>query len=136
MANQRIADGRMPELVATISAIPSGAWNYAAATGGILNTTTAVTVAPATATVRNVLMSVQIMSEALGLATELAIRDGAGGAVLWRQKIGAGGLLSGLNVDFSAAPLSGTAGNLLEVVTLSATVTGAVYFNAQGFQAV
>ncbi len=30
-------------------------------------------------------------------------------------------------------PLVGTAATLLEVVTLTATITGAVYVNAQGF---
>ncbi len=61
------------------------AWSHAAASGGIVNSTTAVTlVAAAGAGVRNYLTDLQVNTEALGAATELAIRDGAGGAVLWR----------------------------------------------------
>lgn len=110
-------------------------WSYAAAASGIVNTTTAVTIkAAAGAGLRNYVTGLQIDAEALGTATELAIRDGAGGTVLWRMKIGASGLLAGRNIVF-ASPLKGTANTLLEVVTLSASGTGAVYVNAQGFTA-
>lgn len=109
-------------------------WSYAAAASGILNTTTAVTIKAAVTGQRNHLSGLQVMAEALGATTELAIRDGAGGTVLWRTKIGTGGLTAGINVTFET-PLVGTAGTLLEVVTLSASVTGAVYVNAQGYVA-
>ena len=108
-------------------------WSYAAANLGIVNTTTAVTIkAAAGAGLRNYISAIQVMAEALGTATELAIRDGAAGTVLWRQKIGTSGITGGLNVNF-ASPLRGTTNTLLEVVTLTASTTGAVYFNAQGF---
>jgi hypothetical protein len=112
---------------------PSGTdWSYAAAAAGIVNTTTAVTIKTAAgAGIRNRVSSIQIMAEALGAATELAIRDGAGGTVLWRTKIGTTGLTAGETIIF-ANPIFGTANTLLEVVTLTASVTGAVYFNAQG----
>jgi hypothetical protein len=98
-----------------------------------LNTTTAVTIkAAAGAGFRNYITDIQIMAEALGTATEIAIRDGAGGTVLWRQKIGTGGLAQGMAVNFQS-PLQGSVNTLLEVVTLTASGTGAVYFNAQGF---
>ena len=114
---------------------PGSRWNYAAAAAGILNTTTAVTFkAAAGAGLRNYVTSIDIMAEVLGAATELAIRDGAAGTVLWRTKIGTGGLTSGRSITFPA-PLKGTANTLLEVVTLTASVTGAVYFNATGFVA-
>lgn len=71
------------------------------------------------------------MSEALTTATELAIRDGAGGTVLWRIKIPTGGLPT---ADFQfVSPLRGTAATLLEVVTLTASGAGAVYVNVQGY---
>lgn len=117
------------------AAVPSGAWSYAAATAGILNTTTAVTVkAAAGAGVRNYVTGLQVSAEALGTATEVAIRDGAGGTVLWRTKIGTGGLVAGREIVFST-PLTGTANTLLEVVTLTASGTGAVYVNLQGYAA-
>lgn len=110
-------------------------WTYAAAASGIVNTTTAVTIKAAATAVqgvaqRNYLTSLQFMAEALGAATELAVR--AGGTVLWRWKIGTGGATGGVSITFNN-PLRSTAGTLLEVVTLTASVTGAVYFNAQGY---
>lgn len=116
-------------------AVPEISWSYAAAANGILNTTTAVTIkAAAAAGIRNYITSIQVFSEALTTATELAIRDGAAGTVLWRTKIPTGGLPTSQFVF--AVPLRGTAATLLEVVTLTASGTGAVYFNAQGFTAV
>lgn len=114
--------------------VPEATWSYAAAAGGILNTTTAVTIkAAAAAGLRNYLTNIQLMSEALTNATEVAVRDGAAGTVLWRTKIGVGGLVNS-EITFDV-PLRGTAATLLEVVTLTASSAGAVYFNAQGFVA-
>ena len=109
-------------------------WQYAAATAGILNTTTAVTIKAADASLRNYVTSLEIMSEALATATEVAIRDGAGGTVLWRIKIGTAGLTGGWDCTFPT-PIRGSAATLLEVVTLTASGTGAVYFNAHGYVA-
>ena len=113
-------------------------WNFASAAGGILsNTTTAVTVkaaasAVANVTQRNYITSFQIISTALGAATEFCIRDGAGGTVLYRHPVTTAGLTSGYCVTFDT-PLRSTAGTLLEVVTLQATVTGSFAFNCQGY---
>jgi hypothetical protein len=114
--------------------IPEGEWLYAAAASGIVNTTTAVTIKTAGgAGIRNYITSIQVMSETLTNATELAIRDGAAGTVIWRTKIPTGGLPSTLFTFPN--PLKGTANTLLEVVTLTASGAGAVYFNAQGYAA-
>lgn len=138
-----VATGQTADITTTVVgaqivkpySIPEADYSYAAAAGGILNTTTAVTFkAAAAAGIRNYITDIQITAEALGAATELAIRDGAAGTVLWRIKIGTGGLPNGLDIHF-ASPLKGTAATLLEVVTLTATTTGAVYFNAQGYSA-
>jgi len=115
--------------------IPPQGWQYAAASGGITNTTTAVTIkASAGAGLRNYVSSVQINTDALGTATELAIRDGAAGTVLWRQKLQTTTALPVTTITFTN-PLVGSVATLLEVVTLTATVTGAVFFNAQGYVA-
>lgn len=114
--------------------IPESDWLYSAAAGGILNTTTAVTIKTASgAGTRNYITSIQVMSEALTNATELAIRDGAGGTVIWRIKIGTSGLPFS-QFDF-ASPLRPSVNSLLEIVTLTASGAGAVYFNAQGYTA-
>lgn len=137
-----VASGRVVRPIATVDgrlvmrphSIPENEWVYAAASGGIANTTTAVTIkASAGANVRNYITSLQIQAEALTNATEVAIRDGAGGTVLWRIKVPTTGLPL-LNVDF-ADPLKATTNTLLEVVTLTASGTGAVYVNAQGYVA-
>lgn len=115
--------------------IPELDWLYAAATGGISNTTTAVTVkAAGAAGVRNYITNLQLQADALGSATEFCIRDGAAGTVLYRHKIGTAGIVNGINIDFTT-PLRGTAATLVEVVTLTASITGGVFPNLQGYQA-
>ena len=59
-------------------------WSYAGAAAGIANTTTAVTIKAAVAGKRNYVTDLQLSHATLGAATEIAIRDGAGGSVLWR----------------------------------------------------
>ena len=120
----RVATSVLPGLSSTF-------WNYAAASGGILNTTTAVTVkAAAGAPYRNYISSIEIEWETLGAATEFAIRDGAAGTVIYRTKLGTAAGRKTINFP---VPLRGTENTLLEVVTLTASVTGAVYANLQGF---
>jgi hypothetical protein len=112
-------------------ALSSTFWNYASATGGIVNSTTAVTVkAAAGASVRNYISSLQLDNDALGAVTEFAIRDGAAGPVLWRGKLQT--TAGSRTVKFDP-PLRGTANTLVEVVTLTATVTGGVFANLQGY---
>jgi len=116
-------------------ALTGSRWSYAAAASGITNTTTAVTIAAAAgASLRNYLTGLQIFSDTLGTATEIAIRDGAAGTVLWRGKIGTGGSFVGAEIKFTC-PLKGTANTLMEFVTLTASGTGSVYVNAQGYTA-
>lgn len=109
-------------------------WRYAAAASGISNTSTAVTIkAAAGAGIRNYITGIQLSATALGVATEIAIRDGAAGTVIWRANLTTAALAP-LDIEF-AVPLMGTANTLLEVVTLTPSGTGSVYFNAQGFAA-
>lgn len=111
-------------------------WSYAPAVAGISNTTTAVTVkAAAGANVRNYITAIQIAtSVALQTATVLAIRDGAAGTVLWRLPLTTTVNTGGFSFTFPT-PLRGSANTLLEVVTLTANGTGAIYFNCQGYTA-
>lgn len=117
--------------LAVQSALSAKFWSYAAATGGIVNSATAVTLkAAAGAGVRNYLKTLQLDHDVLGAATEIAVRDGAGGTVLWRGRLQTAAL-EGNSIVFDP-PLKGTANMLMEVVTLTA-VTGGVFVNAQGY---
>lgn len=108
-------------------------WQYAAPASGIVSTTTAVTfkAASGTAGIRNYITGIEIGAFGAGTATELAIRDGAAGTVIWRMQIPASGLTAPITVNFTT-PLRGTANTLLEVVTLTSSATP-VYFNAHGY---
>lgn len=113
-------------------AITNSRWQYAAAAGGLSNTTTAVTVCPAQgAGLRCYMTNLQLDTSALGVATEVVVRDGAAGTVIWRGLVGTAGVPAE-NIVFST-PLKGTANTLMEVATLTASVTGSVYVNTQGF---
>jgi len=108
-------------------------WLYAAAASGIVNTTIAVTIKAADPNFRNYLSSLQIAHDVLGAVTEIVIRDGAAGTVLWRSKLQTPAIEVGscAPIEFNP-PLKGSSNTLLEVATLTA-VTGGVYVNAQGF---
>ena len=111
----------------------ASSWSYAAPASGIVNTATAVTIKTAAgAGIRNYLKSLTLAHDVLGAVTEIAIRDGAGGTVLWRGKLQTPAT-EGQSFRFDP-PLRGTANTLLEVLTLTA-VTGGVFVNATGFTA-
>jgi hypothetical protein len=107
------------------------AWNYAAASSRIVDTATVVTIKAAVrAGVRNDVTDLKTDTAILGAATELAIRDSAGGSALWRCRFqtAAPPIMS---VNFQS-PLVGSPNTLLEVVTPT-SVTGDVFVNAQGY---
>jgi hypothetical protein len=114
-------------------------WSYAPPANGISNTTTAVTVKAATTRsdpfsattgLRNYVTSMTVSHGTLGAATELAIRDGAAGTVLYRTLLHTTAMPT-THVAFDM-PLVGTANTLLEIVTLTA-VTGNVLVNLTGY---
>lgn len=107
-------------------------WNYATLTGGISNSTTAVTMSAAQgAGIRNVLTGIQIsIPAALGGTTEVVVRDGAAGTVVWRGSFGAG-TIGSWSYEFPTG-IRGTANTLLEAACTSA-VTGNIIISAQGF---
>lgn len=114
----------------------ANSWQYASGTTGILsNTTTAVTFkASAGAGLRNYITACQIGTTAFGAAVPIAIRDGAGGTVLWAATVPTAGWLTPLNIQFPS-PIRGTAATLLEIVTTTANTTGTAMVNCQGFVA-
>ena len=108
-------------------------WNYTSGASPILsNTTTAVTIkAAAGASIRNFIDAIQVTTTAFGTSVPIAIRDGAGGTVLWAGVVPLAGWLAPVVITFPM-PLKGTANTLLEVLTTTANTTGTVTLNVQG----
>jgi len=125
-------DGRQ---IVRLDAIPENEWSYVAASGGITNTTTAVSITGGAGSgVRNYITSLQVYSDTLDTATEVVIRDGVGGAALWRTKIGTAGTV-GIQVIRFHPPLRGSTNTQVEAACVTATGTGSIYLNAQGYKA-
>lgn len=111
-------------------AIPPSTWTYAAASGGITNTTGVTAKAAAGAGIRNYITGVQAINGHATVSTDVQIRDGASGTVLWRGFAQAAG--GGCAAQFNP-PLRGTANTLVEVAC--GTTGTATYINLQGFVA-
>ena len=125
-------DGRQ---VIRLNSIPENEWVYAAASGGITNTTTAVSLAAGAGSgTRNYITSLQLASDVLGTATEFAIQDGVAGAILWRAKIGTAGTVGIQNIRFHP-PLRGSTNTIMRFACVTATGTGSIYINVQGYKA-
>lgn len=110
-------------------------WSFACASAGIDPTGGAVTTTLKTAgasSIKNYLTGFDIYTGTLGAATEITIRDGSGGTVLWRWNLPTTGTLIPPNNFFT--PLKGSAATAMVVTVESATTTGKVYFNARGYQ--
>lgn len=111
-------------------ALPGQTWNYAAASGGITNTTGVTIKAAAGAGVRNYITCLTIVNGHASVGTDVQIRDGASGTVLYRFYAVANG--GGVREVFSV-PIRGSANTLLEVAC--GTTGSATYVNVQGFTA-
>lgn len=136
-----VANGQVVRPIATVDgrviirshSLPENEWKYAAAAGGIVNTTTPVTLAAAGGTGLSVyITSMQIRAQALGNATEIVLLDGTS-AVYWRSEIGTAGLP--LTEIVFEDPIKLIANSSLTFATVTASGTGAVYVNAQGYYA-
>lgn len=133
-----VATGDTADLIASLLgkqvvlpyALPAAGWSYAAASGGITNTTGVTAKAAAGAGIRNYITRVQIINGHATVDTDVQIRDGASGTVLWRGFAKAAG--GGVSAEFDP-PLRGTANTLVEVAC--GTTGSATYFNLQGFTA-
>ena len=125
-------DGRQ---IVRLDAIPENEWSYSAASGGITNTTTPVDIAGAAGSgIRNYVTSLQLYSDTLGTATEIILRDGTGGSILWRSKIDTAGTGGTQNIRFHP-PIRGSSNTLMQFACVTATGTGSIYVNAQGYKA-
>lgn len=133
-----VASGDVADFITTLVgvqitrpfSIPENDWSMF---GGINNSAAAIVLkAAGAAGIRNYLTSLSIGHDTLGAVTEIAVRDGAGGTTLWRGRLQTTAK-EDTQISFPT-PLRGTAATLLEIVTGTA-VTGAIYINAQGYQA-
>lgn len=110
--------------------IPEADWSYVAPSGGKTATGGVTIIAAAAAGIRNYITGMQIANSGAA-GTEVQIKDGAGGAVIWRGYIGAAA--GSTQVTFQS-PIKSTAATLLEL-DLSSSTTVAVFVNCQGYQA-
>lgn len=124
------ADTQFP-VITTPYSLSTSRWSYAAGAGGIVNTTNAVTLSSAQSSARNYITQLQLSWDALTNATEIVLRNGSGGGVLWRDKIVAGA--AGSRQITFPVPITTSLTTLLEFATLTASGAGGVYVNAQGF---
>jgi hypothetical protein len=130
-----VATGDTADLITTIQGvvitrpyqIPELEWSYAAASGGITNTTDVALAAAAGAGLRRYVTSIGI-SNASAVATEVVLKDGA--TVIWRGYVAASAPLT--HIDFSN-PLKTSANAALNVACI--TTSSAIYINAQGYTA-
>ena len=99
-------------------------WSYAAASGGITNTSDVAIKAAAGAGVRNVIRTLGVINRS-ATATEVVVKDGS--TVIWRMEFGQS---EGIQVTFDP-PLIGTANTALNVACI--TTASKTYVNAQGY---
>lgn len=119
------ATAPLPTLT-TPFALPASRWQYAGATGGIVNTTAVALNAAAGAGIRNYVAACQFFNSA-AVASEIEIRDGV--TVIWRGYVAASMVTPEL-VSFPL-PLRGTANTAINVAM--GTTATATRVSCQGF---
>lgn len=107
--------------------IPELEWSYAAAAGGIINTTDVVLSAAAGAGLRRYITSMTLSNNS-ATATEVVLKDGA--TIIWRGHLPGNAPTS--EIVFTN-PLKTSANAALNVACI--TTAAAVYVNAQGYTA-
>lgn len=117
-------DGR---LVTRLNSIPENEWQYAAASGGIVNTSDVVLQAAAGAGIKNYLTGLSV-ANASATATEVVVKDGS--TVIWRGYLAAHQHLT--DIPFPT-PLQSTANTALNVACI--TTGTQTYISAQGYKA-
>ncbi len=117
-------DGR---LITRLNSIPENEWQYAAASGGITNTTDVVLQAAAGSGIKNYLTGLSV-ANASATATEVVVKDGS--TVIWRMYLAANAPIQGIKF---VTPLQSTANTALNVACI--TTGTQTYVNAQGYKA-
>lgn len=131
-----VANGDTADIITTLVgaivdkpySIPELDWQYAAAAGGIINTTDVVAKAAAAAGIRNYVTGIQLRNTN-AVATEFVVKDGA--TVIWRTQLPAS-MAGSMDVQFPT-PLKGTAATAVNIACI--TTGAAVYANLQGYSA-
>lgn len=119
------------QLITTNYAPPEATWSYAAASGGITNTTDVEAKAAAGASLRNYVTGLQLRG-ASATGTEFVIKDGAS-TVLWRGHVPASATTGPGSFEFNP-PLRGS---LNTAINIACITTGTqTYANLQGFVAI
>lgn len=134
-----VADNDTADFIATLQGIqivrpfqiPELDWSYAAAAGGIINTSDVVIKAAAAAGLRNYLTGILVQNASATIATEVVVKDGA--TVIWRCYVGTGTLLNSVVGITFPTPLKSTAATALNVACI--TTASQVYVSAQGYVA-
>jgi hypothetical protein len=113
--------------------VPISNWSYAAASGGIVDTSD-VALKAAVAGQRASLTSLQLVNADATVATEVVVKDGS--TVIFRTWLplhAAATTPDGIDIKFDP-PLRGTANTALNIAAI--TTSAIVYANAQGFMSV
>lgn len=106
-------------------------WQKEAVAGG-LTTTTVQELKAGTANLRTYLTGVTISATALTTATELVIREGSAGTILFRIPIPVAGLNT-KQINFPTPIRTAAINTAISAQLLTSPVTGGVYVNAQGY---
>ena len=118
-------DGRQ---ITRLNSIPENEWQYAAASGGITDTTDVALVAAQGAGIKNYLTGLSV-ANANATASEIVIKDGAS-TVIWRMYLAANAPIQSIKF---VTPLQSSANTALNVACI--TTGTQTYINAQGYKA-
>ncbi len=118
-------DGRQ---ITRLNSIPENEWQYAAASGGITNTSDVALVAAQGAGIKNYLTGLSV-ANANATASEIVIKDGAS-TVIWRMYLAANAPIQSIRFG---TPLQSSANTALNVACI--TTGTQTYISAQGYKA-
>lgn len=138
-ANNSVTNGQTTEMTATLTgaqivkpfSIPELDWSYAAAAGGITNTTDVAAKTAAGAGLKNYVTSMSVQNASATTATEVVVKDGA--TIIWRGYLGTSSATNSKLSCIFSDPLRSSNNAAINVACVT---TGAqVYVNMQGYVA-